>query len=72
MNVIIANKYREMLGNLNIDVIKSLVGQYQVDDLINQFNNFFFEKMILDITAIANYQDIKNIQIEIIIHSHGK
>jgi len=62
MNVIIANKYREMLGNLNIDVIKSLVGQYQVDDLINQFNNFFFEKMILDITAIANYQDIKNIQ----------
>ena len=62
MNVIIANKYREMLGNLNIDVIKSLVGQYQVDDLINQFTNFFFEKMILDITAIANYQDIKNIQ----------
>lgn len=62
MNVIVGNKYREMLTNLQIDVIKSLVGEYQVDDLISQFNNFFFGRMILDITAINNYQDIKNIQ----------
>lgn len=62
MNVIIGNKYREMLANLQIDVIKSLAGEYQVDDLISQFTNFFFGKMILDITAIANYQNIQNIQ----------
>ena len=62
MNVIIGNKYREMLANLQIDVIKSLAGEYQVDDLISQFTNFFFGRMILDITAIANYQNIQNIQ----------
>ena len=28
MNVIIANKYKEMLSNLNIDIIKSLQGEF--------------------------------------------
>ncbi len=62
MNVIVGNKYREMLAGLQIDVIKSLTGEFQVDDLISQFTNFFFGRMILDITSIANYQDVRNIQ----------
>ena len=62
MNVIITNKYQSMLDSLNIDVIKRLNGQFDVDDIINQFQNFFFQRMILDITALKNYKDIKTLQ----------
>ncbi len=62
MNVIIANKYKEMLMSLDIEVIKSMEGVFSVDELINTFQNFFFNRMILDITSIDNYQDINNIQ----------
>lgn len=62
MNVIVGNRYRDVLANLQIDVIKSLTGEFQVDDLLSQFTNFFFGKLILDITAIKDYQDIRNIQ----------
>lgn len=62
MNVIIANKYREMLSNLNIDVIKNVQGEYDADVIVSNFQNFFFNKMILDITAVKNYKDISNIQ----------
>ncbi len=64
MNVIVSNKYSAMLSGLSskIDLIKTVDGEFQVDDLIAQFDNFFFNKMILDITAIAGYQDITQIQ----------
>lgn len=62
MNVIVSNKYQAMLQNLDIDVIKSLNGEFDVDDLIANFKNFFFQRMILDITAIRNYRDIRNLQ----------
>ncbi len=64
MNVIVANKYSAMLSSLSnkIDLIKTVDGEFQVDDLVAQFDNFFFNKMILDITAIAGYQDISQIQ----------
>lgn len=62
MNVIVSNRYAAMLSNLNIDLIKSINGEFDVDNLIAQFDNFFFNKMILDITAIRNYQDISQIQ----------
>ena len=62
MNVIVSNKYVAMLSNLNIDLIKSINGEFEVDELVAQFDNFFFNKMILDITAIKGYQDIGQIQ----------
>ena len=62
MNVIVANKYQPMLSGLQIDVIKSLNGEFEVDELISTFSNFFFQRMILDITAIKDYQDIRNLQ----------
>lgn len=62
MNVIVANKYKEMLSNLDIEVIRRIDGVFPVDEIIKDFQNFFFNKMILDITAIENYHDIKNIQ----------
>lgn len=62
MNVIIANKYQSMLQGLDIDVIKTLEGEFDVDDIIEQFQNFFFQRMILDITALKNYKDIRTLQ----------
>lgn len=64
MNVIVSNKYGAMLSSLSskIDLIKTVDGEFQVDDLIAQFDNFFFNKMVLDITAISGYQDISQIQ----------
>ena len=62
MNVIIANKYRDALATLDIDVIKSLNGEFTVDEIIETFKNFFFQRMILDITALKGYKDIKTLQ----------
>lgn len=62
MNVIVTNKYNAMLQNLDIDIIKSMNGEFDVDEIISTFQNFYYQRMILDITAIKNYQDIKNLQ----------
>ncbi len=64
MNVIVANRYSAMLSSLSnkIDLIKTIDGEFQVEELIAQFENFFFNKMVLDITSISGYQDISQIQ----------
>ena len=62
MNVIIANKYSQMLSNLRIDIIKNVQGEYSADEIISNFQNFFFNKMILDITAVRDYTNIATIQ----------
>lgn len=62
MNVKIANKYALLLANLDVDFIKSVEGEFTPEEIIMQFSNFFFNKMVLDITAIKDYQDITKIQ----------
>ena len=62
MNVIITNKQQALLQNLNIDIIKNLNGEFEVDEIIDNFKNFYYQRMIVDITAIKNYKDIKNLQ----------
>lgn len=62
MNVIVSNKYQSMLQNLGVDIIKEMNGEFDVDEIISTFDNFFYQRMILDITAIKNYRDISNLQ----------
>lgn len=62
MNVIVSNKYQSLLATLDIDIIKNINGEFEVEDLVSQFTNFYYNKMILDITALKNYQDIATIQ----------
>ncbi len=62
MNVMIYNKFKELLMNLNIDVMKAMEGVFNVDEIIDTFQNFYYDKMILDITAIRDYQNTDNIQ----------
>lgn len=62
MNVIVSNKYQTLLAGLNIDVIKNINGVFTVEDLAAQFKNFFYNKMVLDITALDKYEDITTMQ----------
>lgn len=62
MNVIVANQKNNELSNLDIDVIKNINGQYEADEIVAMFKDFFYDRMIIDVTAIKNYQNIENIQ----------
>lgn len=62
MNVIISNERRAEIANLDIEIIKSIQGVFEVDELIQMFSNFFFGRMILDLTALKDYADIRNLQ----------
>jgi len=59
MNVIVSNTQQNALANLDIDVIKSISGEYDVTEIVEMFKNFFYSKMILDVTALKKYNDIK-------------
>lgn len=62
MNVIISNERQAELANLDIEVIKSLNGVFDAEELVQTFSNFFFGRMILDLTALKDYRDIRNLQ----------
>lgn len=62
MNVIISNRYKSMLQSLDIEIIKTMDGEFDVEEIIATFQNFYFQRIILDITAIKNYKEIKNLQ----------
>ena len=62
MNVIIANKYQTILGGSGIEVIKTSFGVFDVTQIVNMYSNFFYNKMIIDVTALNDYKDIDTIQ----------
>jgi len=62
MNVIISNKQQALLSGLDIDIIKSVTGEFDADEIVEMFKNFFFGRMILDLTAIKEYNNIENLQ----------
>ena len=61
-NVLIYNKYKNVLTGLNLGVGKVLEGVFNVDEIIDTFSSFSYDKMIIDITAIRDYQNIDNLQ----------
>lgn len=62
MNVIISNRYKSMLQSLDIEIIKTMDGEFDVEEIIATFQNFYFQRIILDITAIKNYKEVKSLQ----------
>ena len=62
MNVIISNKYKDILNSLDVDVSKNMNGEFTIDEIIHSFSNFFFNRMFLDITAIKDHTNLQNIQ----------
>ncbi len=63
MNVIVANEQQGQVATLDIDVIKSITGTYSSSELVEMFKNFFYSRMVLDVTAIKNYTDIQEYKI---------
>lgn len=62
MNVIIANERQNELATLDVDVIKSTTGCFDALEIVSLFKNFYFNKMILDATAIRDYLNTTNIE----------
>lgn len=63
MNVIVANEQQNQLANLDVDIIKSISGSYEVSELVEMFKSFFYSKMILDVTAIKQYKDVRTYEL---------
>ena len=62
MNVIVANQRSDELSTLDVDIIKSITGSFDATEIVSIFNNFYFNKMILDVTAVKNYLMTENIE----------
>lgn len=62
MNVIISNKRKEELDSLEIEISKKLDGEFEVEEIIENFSNYFFNKMIIDITSVKDYQNFGTLQ----------
>jgi len=62
MNVLIVNQQENIISPLNIEIIKTLRGTFSSDEIIGTFTNFFFARMIIDITALQNFEDIATYQ----------
>ena len=56
---ILEKRERGLNLEILVDLIKSLNGEFEPSELASQFSNFFFNKMILDITAIKDYLDVR-------------
>ena len=55
MNVLILNEQQNQLQNLDVDIIKNVTGKFDVNELSELFKDFFFNKMIIDVTALKDY-----------------
>lgn len=62
MNVIVANDQRDILSGLDIDIIKNITGSYDATEIVEMFKNFFYNRMILDVSAIKDFRNIENYQ----------
>ena len=63
MNVIVSNEKQEQLTTLDIDIIKSITGTYNPFEIVEMFKSFFYNKMVIDVTALKDYNNIQTYQI---------
>jgi len=59
LNILITNTSEEKLSSLDIDIIKHISGTYEVKEIVDMFSTFFYNKIIIDITAINNNKNIE-------------
>ena len=62
MNVVTANENKQMIDRLNIEIMMRIDGAYTVRELLSRFVNLYFNKMIIDITSIKDYQNINTMR----------
>jgi len=61
MNIVIKNQNARILDSLNIEIIKTLTGEFSIEEVGQQLINMYFKKVIVDITAVRNYYDINSV-----------
>ena len=57
MDIVVANQYRDEIMNLDADIIKSVNGEYDAAEIGEMFKDFFFDRLIIDVTALKSYDD---------------
>lgn len=57
MNVLVLNEQQSQLQSIEVDIIKSVTGKFEASEIVNMFKDFFFNKMILDVTALKGYEN---------------
>ena len=57
MNVVTSNENKAIIDRLEIDIIKRIDGQFDINELLSKFVNLYFNKMIIDITSIKDYEN---------------
>ncbi len=62
MNILVSNKYRNYLISYDYNLIKEITGEYDSKDLISLISTIQYNKLIIDLTAIKGYTDLKNIR----------
>jgi len=55
MNIIISNKYRDLLINSNVEIMKEVNGVFKISDLVNNFKNMYYKKIIIDATSLERF-----------------
>lgn len=62
MNIVIENSNSDIIESLNIATLKKLTGVFAVNDLFVQISPLQYEKVIFDITALQNSNDIMTLK----------
>ena len=55
MNIIVTNKYKDLIYNTGIEVLKEMNGVFKVSQIANSFSSIFYKKIIIDATALENF-----------------
>ncbi len=63
MNVIVTNEQQQKLAVLDVDIIKNIQGSYTAFEIVEMFKDFFYDKMILDVTSVKDYNNIQSYQV---------
>ena len=59
MNIVIENTNANIIESLTIDTVKKLNGIYDINVLFNEISALDYQKVILDITALQNYNTLQ-------------
>lgn len=62
MNIVIENKNADIIDSLKIATIEKLNGEFDITELFTKISSLQYEKVILDITALKAFNDIKTFQ----------
>ena len=62
MNIVIENLNSSIIDSISIATIKKLTGSYDITTLFGEISSLNYEKAIIDITALNNYNDINNLK----------